>query len=436
MMVIAALAAVALAGDALARTSEHAPDEQAGVSRHEEAVQAAVAVDEVAEIISDNYFDADRAAEIAEGLRVFMAGRDGGDADPFALAAAMTSYLAPLDGHFRVEWVEDASASRTSEAVVAAPPRVSFAAQLARQGYGFVKVERLPGNVGLIEMSNFAHIDFSDPADPARAAADGALALVSNADAVIIDLRRNGGGAPSMAGYLVSAFVAPGADVYSTFRTRTGSFSERPEESYRAPMTDKPIYLLLSRRSGSAAEALPYTLQAAGRATVVGETSAGAANPGFEFETPSGFTVFVATGAPINPFTGTNWEGSGVQPDIQTPAADALDTAYRHALASRPQSRPDVAWALEALDAGEAPVDFSRLAGRYGAWSVEQRGEELVVERGRRGVERLRPLSPTLFFVEGLPSLRYRFNVVGERAESVDRLSAYGGVSRMVRDDE
>jgi C-terminal processing protease CtpA/Prc len=140
----------------------------------------------------------------------------------------------------------------------------------------------LPGSIGYIDMRTFADFSFGKPDEPARKAMEAALTLVSTADAVIIDLRNNGGGSPAMVGYVVSAFTPPGANIYSEFHHRDHTDSERPKESDPKPRLDVPLYILISGRTASAAESTAYTLQAAKRATVVGAVSGGAAHPGGE----------------------------------------------------------------------------------------------------------------------------------------------------------
>src|SRR5690606_41154168 len=125
--------------------------------------------------------------------------------------------------------------------------------------------------------------------------------------------RGNRGGSPAMVGYLASAFVARGADIFNTFHSRDVAHSEAPADWYHAPRPTVPLYVVVNGHTGSAAESFAYTLQQAGRATVVGETSGGAANPGGPVPTPGGLEVFVPTGSPVNPFSGGNWEGTGVQ---------------------------------------------------------------------------------------------------------------------------
>ena len=162
----------------------------------------------------------------------------------------------------------------------------------------------LPGNIGYIDMRGFA--DFAADGDQApRQAADAALALVAGTDALIFDLRDNGGGSPAMVGYLIGHFVPDGAKIYNIFKTRGEPDSD---EAPSAPIAgqrrlDTPLYVLTSGRTASAAESFAYTLQAAKRASVVGEASAGGANPGGGAPLGDGLSVFISSGTPINPIS-------------------------------------------------------------------------------------------------------------------------------------
>ena len=282
-------------------------------------------VDAVADAIAANYFDPARGKTIADDLR---RDADAGTFDtlqPQALADALTARLRPLDRHFRVRWDGDAS-----------PPRAPVGPRRPPQApanHGIAKVEMLPGEIGHLRLDQFAHFEFDDADAPARRAIDDALAKLSASRAMIVDLRGCRGGSPSMVGYLASAFLAPGADVYNTFHTRTRTMSEAPAIPYATPRTQVPLYVLVDGGTGSAAESFAYTLQNAKRATIVGERSAGAANPGAMIDVGDGFTVFVSDGSPVNPITRTNWEATGVAPDVAAISAEALDAALRLARA-------------------------------------------------------------------------------------------------------
>ena len=296
------------------------------------AQPAREAAAEVAQLIETRFYDPVRARTIADSLRA-AASRGDFDrfVDPRELASAMTRVLEPFDGHLRVS---HAPTPPRATAATPAPSGQDERATLERRAnYGFRRTEILPGNIGSLDMRHFAHIEFAQENDPARRTADAALQMLSGTDATIVDLRNNGGGSPAMVGYLASAFTAPGRDIYNQFRSREGTESERPARPYPTPRLATPLYILVSGRTGSAAEALAYTLQAAKRATIVGEASAGAANPGGEERTPGGWLVFVSTGSPTNPITKRNWEGAGVRPDV--PSRPALRLHRRSGLRSK-----------------------------------------------------------------------------------------------------
>lgn len=397
-----------------------------------------VVVGQIAAAIRDAYFDPAKAETIAAALEAeAAAGRYDGLTDPRDLETTLTARLEPWDQHFSVGRPAPSAPAAATSATSSGLSPVPFPVVAARGGQGFRAVQILPGNVGLIDMRMFA--DFEGAEDPARRQADAALQMVSGADAVIFDLRNNGGGSPAMVGYLVSAFVGPDADVYNRFHSREGEASEAPAQPYAAPRLDVPVYVLISGRTGSAAEAFAYTMQAAKRAVVVGETSGGAANPGGPVFTPSGYRVFISTGSPTNPLTGGNWEKVGVRPDVAVPAEDALDTAWKTALAGQANAAPaaatQAAWVREALDSKPAAqFDPAPYLGAYGGSVVQAGDDGLTWKNERRPVWRLRPLSPDLFFDVDEPYRRIRFmRDEAGRVTALEVLDSQSGVSRLLR---
>ncbi|HEY5809280.1 MAG TPA: S41 family peptidase [Povalibacter sp.] len=366
-----------------------------------------------AELINNNFYDAARAQQIADELGA--ATRSGAFdtlQDPRDLASALTQRLHKFDRHFNVTWSGGVPAAQRS-------PSMSFEAMDRRSGYGFRRVEILPGAIGLIDMRTFADFRFGKPDEPARKAVDAALALMSGADAVILDLRNNGGGSPAMVGYVVSAFTPADANIYNEFHRRDGHDSERPDETYAKPMLKMPLFVLISGRTASAAEATAYTLQAAKRATIVGETSAGAANPGGPFPIGEGFNIFISTGTPINAVTGKNWEGVGVKPDVPVDNERALLRAQILALEKvlaadidRTESQENQ-WILEALRVQNgAPPDGPPLtdyAGTYSGAKITVQTGTLVFRRGERPAVALMRIKGDTFFVTDEPFRRVLF---------------------------
>jgi hypothetical protein len=204
------------------------------------------------------------------------------------------------------------------------------AAQARRMNHGFDKVQRLAGNVGYMELRAF------DGSPEAGKTAIAALEFLKNSDALIFDLRRNGGGDPNMIVLLLSHQYARDDRVHvNDFYQRRGDRTEEYWTTTTVPgprFDGKDVYVLTSRRTGSAAEEFAYDIKNLKRGTVIGEVTAGGANPGGLFRLNDHFAAFIATGRAINPVSKTNWEGVGVEPDVKTSADEALKTAHVMAL--------------------------------------------------------------------------------------------------------
>lgn len=197
--------------------------------------------------------------------------------------------------------------------------------------YGFYKIERLDGNVGYLDLRNFWDPSWDGVGD----AAVGAMALLAATDALIIDLRRNTGGTPGMVA-LISSYLLGAEPVH--LNTIYDRISDKNFQSWSLPYIpgrrtpNKPVYVLTSKNTFSAAEEFTYNLKGLKRATIVGETTKGGAHPGRDISVTPHFRVFVPMGRPISPYTGGNWEGTGVEPDIAVTADEAFSHAYRLAL--------------------------------------------------------------------------------------------------------
>ncbi|HEX7842047.1 MAG TPA: S41 family peptidase [Kofleriaceae bacterium] len=195
---------------------------------------------------------------------------------------------------------------------------------------GFVKAERLAGNVGYVRLDEFAP---SEEAAPRTAAA---MSLLADTGALIIDLRSNGGGWPAAVALLIS-YLFPAEeehhlhDIYSRFDGITHQHWTSIEVSGKRYI-GKPVYVLTSTHTFSAAEGFAYDVQALRRATIVGEVTGGGAHPSLVEKLDTNFLLVVPDARVINMVTHTDWEGIGVKPDVAVPADQALDVAYLAAL--------------------------------------------------------------------------------------------------------
>ena len=201
--------------------------------------------------------------------------------------------------------------------------------QTVMHNAGVRDAQWLPGNIGYIRIGGF-------PTDSSevRRTIDAAMATIANTDALIIDLRRNGGGDPSSLDYWMGYFFAHPTSLTEIHWMTPKPHVDRQWSSAKVGGARylKPVYVLTNAHTFSCAEQFTYDLKALHRATIVGENTGGGANPGDFHRITDHFAVFIPTGRAYNPYTKTNWEHTGIAPDVATASADALVGAYTLAL--------------------------------------------------------------------------------------------------------
>jgi hypothetical protein len=295
------------------------------------ATRARVA-EKLASELDATYVFPDVAKKMGETIRAKLAnkGYDSCEsADSFAHQLTEDMQAVSKDKHLRVMY---SSKPMPGQPDGKASPEMMRRRRVMehKNNSGFVKLERLPGNIGLMELRGF-----SDPKEGAKTVA-AAMNFLAGTDALIIDIRRNGGGAGEMV-HLICSYLLPDDkpihlnSLYWRKGDRTEEFwtlKELPGKRY----LDKDVYVLTSRRTFSAAEEFTYNLKNLKRATIVGETTGGGAHPGGFVPLGDHFAAFIAKGRAINPITKTNWEGTGVKPDVEVDADQALDVAREMAI--------------------------------------------------------------------------------------------------------
>ncbi len=194
--------------------------------------------------------------------------------------------------------------------------------------YGFYKIERLHGNIGYIDLRNFYH-----PTQAGETAVH-AMNLLKDTEALIFDLRKNGGGSPEMIALISSYLFEEKVHLNSFYfrPTNTTSESWTDPDVQGQHYVNKPVFILTSNTTFSAAEEFTYNLKNLNRATVVGEVTRGGAHPGRIQPITNYFEAFIPTGRAINPITNTNWEGTGVEPHILMDKEEAYRYAYKKTL--------------------------------------------------------------------------------------------------------
>jgi len=284
----------------------------------------------MATLLEERYVFADRGAWMADSLR--RDAREGvysGIEDPEALARALSARIRALSGDAHL-WIMVQPEPAESPAEEPEVKQAPAPAHHRRTNFGFPKAEILPGNVGYLDIRQFV-----DPGMGGETAA-AAMTYLGNADALVLDLRASTGGSQGMVALLASWLFDASEpvhlfDSYHRFSGRTvqsWTLNYLPGPRF----VDRPVYVLTAARTFSAGEALAYILKHLERATVVGETTGGGANPGAFHRLNPRFVMFVAESHVTSPVTGGNWEGTGVRPHVPVPAEAALETAHRLAV--------------------------------------------------------------------------------------------------------
>lgn len=278
------------------------------------------------------YIFPDVAERVCEGLKGHL---DAGDYSDITegefFAYALTTHMQEIchDEHLWVKWhleplPNDEETLRLSEAW-----RQEQQHQAKIDNYGFHKIERLTGNVGYLEIRYLHRPSWGGHI------AVAAMNFLANTDALIIDLRKCTGGYPGMVSLVSSYLLGEEPAHLNSIYWRDDDATQQYWTLPYVPgprLNDKPLYILISKKTFSGGEGFAYDMQARKRAVIIGEQTDGGAHPGASYRLHPHFEVFIPIGNPIHPITGKNWEGVGIAPDTLVSAEFALKAAHKMAL--------------------------------------------------------------------------------------------------------
>lgn len=385
-----------------------------------------ITVDSISNKLLGFYIFPDVAEEMSDHIRENLKkGKYNSINNPNDFAYQLTADLLSIshDKHIHVDY--DPEGIKAQNEVFTLEDSLNYLQRyindIKRDNFGFKELKILGGNIGYLDLRSFSDVEYAGPT------AVSAMNFLSNSDAIIIDLRRNGGGSPAMI-QLITSYLFNSDPVHlNNFYWRpnnetTQTWTLPYVQGTRVPNT--PVYLLTSNRTFSAAEEFSYNLKNLKRATIIGETTGGGAHPGGSVNATEKFSINIPSGRAINPITKTNWEGTGVTPHFEIPANQAFEFAQIKALETLIEEnknddfkRKFYVWHLERLQALVEPVMvettiLKSYIGNYGPRKISLKDNNLYYQKGGAETQyKLIPLNNHYFMVKGDSSFRLKFMV-------------------------
>jgi hypothetical protein len=401
-------------------------------------------VDSAATLLVRNYVFPDVAQKMAALLR--KNNRSGGYdklTDPQALAERVTADMRSVsrDLHLGLMFAPQRIAQMRCD-TMRGESLPEVIRQHQRDNFGFYKVERLPGNVGYLDLRMF-----DNPQLPgAGAAAVAAMNFLANTQAVIFDMRKNGGGYPEMI-QLLSTYLFDGEAHLNDLYMREG---DRTQQFWALPyvpgprMPKVPAYVLTSGYTFSGAEEFTNNLRELKRATVVGEVTGGGAHP-VDFKVINDyFALKVSIARAVNPVSKKNWEVIGVQPHVRVPADSAFEVAYLMALdtlagaATDPGEKQELATIRTVKRAQRLALmvpekQQQEYAGSYGIRTISSEKGQLYFRREQGPRWKLLPLSERSFVIDEAGGQVSFFTGNDGRVAGFDLIRSAGDTVRCLR---
>ena len=418
---------IILAASMLGSPAVSAPQAQQPQVGSSSQIDPAAVVAEVRRVIAERYVLPERRpaldAVLAEGL---TSGRYNGR-EPAVLAERINTDLARVgqDRHLNFNFNPAQAALLRTRVDHGQPSSEEFLRSARASNFGLSALRLLPGNIRYLAYDGF---QWTGP--ETATAIDNAMRFLAGGDAVIIDLRRNGGGDPRAVQYMISHFL-PANRHLVTFH-----FSGEPEDRFSTlaelpagRMIGKPLYVLTSRGTGSAAEEFTGHVSGFKLGELVGETTAGAGFRNDLVPITSGFVLSVSTGRAVLASTGKDWEKVGISPTIKAPVADALEVAQTHALRrlipeASPQQRPVLEALADTIAAQLEPrppvLPLAAYIGQFGDRRIILENGRLYHQRGERYPSPLIALGGNRFALENEPATQVLFSTSGSRVIGFD----------------
>ncbi|HEX8481309.1 MAG TPA: S41 family peptidase [Allosphingosinicella sp.] len=418
-MILMAAASVAI--------SPHAGGAQpAGPAAAPARVDGRTVVAEIRRVLAANYVLPEVRPKLDAALARGLAEGRYDVSDPAVLLERVNADLTAVarDKHLSLEY--DPRASAEAAAPPPGPqegsgPSPEQIRQAERRNHGFTEMKVLPGNVRYVNLQGFVWVGHKS-----AEAHDNAMRFLRDGDAAIIDLRQNGGGSPQAVQYLVSHFMEPNRPIV-TFHMGASQV-DRLSTLATLPagrMIGKPLYVLTSGNSASAAEEFTGHVAGFKLGELIGATTAGAGFRNQFFPLPGGYVISVSVGRAVLASTGKDWEGVGIAPTTSVDPEKALDVAQMHAMRRLAAAAParekanyeaTAAMLAAKLDPVATALPLAAYAGTFGERKVWLENGRLAFQREGGSKLMMVAIGANLFAFENDPMTRVEYKVAGSRA--------------------
>ena len=407
-------------------------------------VEPRAVVADVKRILNENYVLPELRPQLAAALDKGLAAGRYDVSDPGILSERINADLTAIahDGHLGMHFDPKQSAQLAARPAGAgaddAPPTEEEVRFADRLNHGIVQLKVLPGNIRYLES-----VGFFWGGDKTKEAYDNAMRFLKGGEAIIIDMRQNGGGSPDAVRYMISHFLQPNTPIV-TFYMR-GQAGDRWSSLGGLPagsLTGKPLYVLTGGRSASAAEEFVGHVGGYKVGELVGEKTAGAGYRNEFFSIAGGYVISVSVGRAVLASTGKDWEKVGIAPTIKADQGNALEVAQIHALrklASSATGRDKEVFegSAQVLEAQLKPVPTSlplpQYVGVYGVRHITNEGGKLIFQREGGPKGQLVAVGPNEFAFIADPMQRVKFKVAGNSATELQLIRSDGSTAVAAR---
>lgn len=400
-------------------------------------VAAKSVIADVRRILAANYVLADVRPRLDAALAKSLAsGRYNVD-DPAVLADRINEDMSAVahDKHLSIR--HDAARSAQLAAQPAsggdddAPPGAEEMKRALQFNHGIMELKVLPGNIRYMDT-----IGFFWGGEKTAQVYDDAMRFLKDGDAVIIDMRHNGGGSPDAVQHMISYFLEPNRPIVTFYMgaekvDKRSSLASLPGKR----LVGKPLYVLTSGGTASAAEEFTGHVAGFKLGEIIGENTAGAGFRNTFFPVAGGYVMSVSVGRAVLASTGKDWEGVGIAPTTKADVDKALEVAQGHALRKLASAASgDEKKGLEAqaalLEGQINPVatalPLTNYAGDYGERLVSVEGGKLSYQRKGGPKVSMIPIGPNEFSFSEDPGARIRFNVAGNSVTGLELIRGDG----------